>query len=395
MKILFIHEVNYETKVIFEMHEFPELLALRGHEIHFLHFPERMGWKNRKFRSELREIKGRAYPQARITLITPPTLGGSFIDRLISTVTSIPLLHWILKEKRYDAIVLMSVPTTGWQTALLAKRYKTPIIFRALDVSHLLRSEISKRLVFWAERIVYRNVKAISANNSALAEYCTSHNAQHVPVFVNVPPLDLDHFSSAHNSEIERDKYGLTKSDFLVLFMGTLYEFSGLSQVIDEVKIRENEDFKLVIVGGGKDEEKLRKKVLDLALSDKVIFTGVVPYQHLPQVLGIADVAINSFVPSLVTNVAFPHKVLQYLASGIITVSTKLNGLYSSLGDESGIYWVDSTKEVLDKALSLKSVSQDEKFSRIQQGKNLTKSKFDKANAVSAFEETIKNLKKL
>ena len=33
MKILFIHEVNYRAKVVFEMHEFPELLSLAGHEV--------------------------------------------------------------------------------------------------------------------------------------------------------------------------------------------------------------------------------------------------------------------------------------------------------------------------------------------------------------------------
>ena len=40
MKLLFIHEVSYRKKVIFEMHEIPELLAVRGHDITFLEFDE-------------------------------------------------------------------------------------------------------------------------------------------------------------------------------------------------------------------------------------------------------------------------------------------------------------------------------------------------------------------
>ena len=35
MKILFIHEVGWFNKVIYEMHDFPELLSLKGHEVHF------------------------------------------------------------------------------------------------------------------------------------------------------------------------------------------------------------------------------------------------------------------------------------------------------------------------------------------------------------------------
>jgi glycosyltransferase involved in cell wall biosynthesis len=392
MKLLFIHEVNYETKVIFEIHEFPELLALRGHEIHYIHFPEKIGIRKFNLRSKVKTISGRAYPEAKIQLINPPSLGGSFVDRVLATIYTIPLLYKQIKKEKYDAIVLFSVPTTGWQTALLAKRFETPILFRALDVSHLLRSAISKKLVFWAERVVYRNVNVISANNSALAEYCVSHNAQYVPIVVNVPPLDLEHFHKAKNDLSIRANYKILPDDFVLMFMGTLYEFSGLNQVINDfARIRPIET-KLVIVGGGKDEVKLRNLVADLQLSEEVLFTGVIPYNLLPEVLGIADVAINSFVPSLVTDVAFPHKVLQYLAAGLVTVSTKLEGLYDSLGENAGIYWVDETSQVLEKALDLRT-NPSTNISEIRNlGRAFIQEKFNKEKAVSEFENAIEGI---
>ena len=39
MKILVLHEIDYLEKVIYEIHEFPELLARAGHEVTFFHFP--------------------------------------------------------------------------------------------------------------------------------------------------------------------------------------------------------------------------------------------------------------------------------------------------------------------------------------------------------------------
>ena len=93
MKILFIHEVNYRNKVIFEMHEFPELLSLAGHEVHFLEFPEGTGIRNVSIRTSSELISGRAYPDAKIHLITPPTVGGGFIDRVIAPVTIVPQLR--------------------------------------------------------------------------------------------------------------------------------------------------------------------------------------------------------------------------------------------------------------------------------------------------------------
>jgi glycosyltransferase involved in cell wall biosynthesis len=390
LKLLFIHEVNYETKVIFELQEFPELLALRGHEVHFLQFPENTGIKNLSLKSKSKMITGRAYSEARIKLITPPTLGGNFIDRVLSTIYSIPSIYNLIKTEKYDAIILLSVPTTGWQTALLAKTLKTPVLFRALDVSHLLRSGISKKLVLWAEKVVYKNVSAISANNSALAEYCSAHNGQNKPITVNVPPLDLSLFYKTKNSHEVRQGFNISDDDFVIMFMGTLYEFSGLNKVVSDFAKLKPELTKLVIVGGGVGETALRQQVEDLKLNSQVIFTGVIPYEDVPAVLGIADVAINSFEPSLVTNVAFPQKVLQYLAAGLVTVSTKLKGLYGSLGLDSGVFWVDETSDILMEAMQLKNTSAVELAAKKEQGRNFVAQKFGKENAVTDFENAIK-----
>ena len=206
MKLLFIHEVNYEKKVIFEIQEFPELLSLRGHEIDFLHFPEHVGFKNASLRTKIRRIKGRVYEDAELNLITPPTVGGTFAERLLATILIIPLLWRLISRNKYDAIILYSVPTSGWQTVLIAKIKGVPVIFRALDVSHLLRSGLTEQLVRVAERIVYRNVSVISANNSALGSYCRYISGKPLPMEVNVPPLDFAHFQLLKNTSNLRSK---------------------------------------------------------------------------------------------------------------------------------------------------------------------------------------------
>lgn len=392
MKILFIHEVNYEKKVIFEIHEFPELLAIRGHKVDFLQFPEHLGFKNSHLKTEFKKISGRVYKNAEINLISPPSFGGNFIDRLISTVLVIPTLWKLLSKNNYDVIVLYSVPTSGWQASIIARLKGIPIVFRALDVSHELRSSLSKRLVKWAERIVYKNVTAISANNLALGNYCVSHNTGHIPIHIIAPPLDLEHFTQAGEIDLTRSQFNLSPSDFVLVFMGTLYEFSGLDIVINQIAEHSDKNFKLLIVGGGKEEVKLKKLVFELDLVNRVIFTGVIPYQNLPQVLSLANVAINSFVPSLVTNLAFPHKVLQYLASGLITVSTKLDGLYSSLGNKAGVIWANKTDQVLDRALETKSLSQNEIETKVRQGKNFVFSELNKEKVVLDFEKMLESL---
>ena len=390
MKLLFIHEVNYEKKVIFEIQEFPELLSLRGHEIDFLHFPEHVGVKNASLRTKIKKIKGRVYEDAELNLITPPTVGGTFAERLMTTILIIPLLWRLISKNRYDAIVLYSVPTSGWQTALIAKFKGVPVIFRALDVSHLLRSGLTEQLVRVAERIVYRNVSVISANNSALGSYCRYISGKPLPMEVNVPPLDFAHFQVSENPPNLRSKYGLDDSDFVLMFMGTFYEFSGIPKVLKSVANSVDTSIKVVLVGGGKQEEEIRRQIRDLNISDRVICTGVIPYSDLPEVLSMADVTFNSFEPILISNVAFPHKVLQYLAAGKLTVSTRLDGLYSSLRDNAGVKWVNKPEEILQAALSFRNLSNSEISEINQIGKNFISSHFSKAESVTSFEQTIK-----
>ena len=165
MKILFIHEVNYRTKVIFEMHEFPELLSLAGHEVHFLEFPEDTGIRNSSLRTKRRRIAGRAYPDATITLVTPPTIGGWFLDRMLAPITVMPQLRKLIRKGDFDVVFLYAVPTSGWQAVRFAKKVGVPVVFRALDVSHLIRKGLTSRLVKLAERDVYKLATIVSANN--------------------------------------------------------------------------------------------------------------------------------------------------------------------------------------------------------------------------------------
>ena len=390
MKLLFIHEVNYETKVIFEIHEFPELLALKGHEIDFLHFPEGAGFKNRKIRATKKRINGRVYESASINLITPTNFGGNFLDRLISTITVIPILWRLISKKNYDAVVLYSVPTSGWQTALISKIKKVPVVFRALDVSNQLRSRLTKNLVITAEKIVLRNVNLVSANNEALAKYCSKISGRNVLISVDFPPVDLDHFNSPSQPKISRSELGLTENDIVLAYMGTFYQFSGLEQVIEQLVLDEFKSFKLLLIGGGESLQSLKDLVERLQLKNRVIFTGVVPYEQLPAYLKTANVLFNSFRPELVSNLALPHKVLQYLALGLPTISTQLDGLYFSLKNEAGVYWVKQPSEILSKAGEVMNLSVSNIQLNVLKGKEFVTNNFSKELAVQNFEKTIK-----
>jgi len=354
VRILFLHEVNYLEKPIFEMHELPEHLSVLGHDVGFVHFPE--GWSKQEISNHgfVKVINGRAVEKSSLTLFTPQMAKGNFSGRIITALTFYWTMRRIIREFTPDVIVSYSVPTSGWQAIMAAKDMMVPLLFRALDVSHQIRKSRFETLIKWAERFVFRNADHISANNSALASYAIEAGAPPNRVSVENPPLDLHHFSSAriHRNQI-RERLGIGESSRVVIYMGSFFYFSGLTEVIHDFAVSGEKDVYLVLVGGGEQGPELHSLVKSLDLEGRVIFTGYVSFLELPMYLRCADVAINPMRPSLVSHLALPNKVLQYLACGLPVVSFELRGLSLALPTESSLMIASIESGIFRTALEL------------------------------------------
>jgi glycosyltransferase involved in cell wall biosynthesis len=320
----------------------------------FVHFPE--GWSKQEISNYgfVKVIQGRAVEKSSLTLFTPQMAKGNFSGRIITALTFYWTMRRIIREFTPDVIVSYSVPTSGWQAIMAAKDMMVPLLFRALDVSHQIRKSRFETLIKWAERFVFRNADHISANNSALASYAIEAGAPPNRVSVENPPLDLHHFSSAriHRNQI-RERLGIGESSRVVIYMGSFFYFSGLTEVIHDFAVSGEKDVYLVLVGGGEQGPELHSLVKSLDLEGRVIFTGYVSFLELPMYLRCADVAINPMRPSLVSHLALPNKVLQYLACGLPVVSFELRGLSLALPTESSLMIASIESGIFRTALEL------------------------------------------
>ncbi len=397
MRILFVHEVNWRRKVTFEIHELPELLSLRGHEIDFLDFPEdqsRSGFRKLvDLKTECVEVTSRTFPGSRVRIFTPGRVLPPPVDRLVASITLIPLLIRLFRRHKYDAVFLYGVPTNGWQTILLARLFGIPVLYRGIDVAHVLRKTRLAGLVRCAERFVYRNSDAISVNNVALGRYCHSEGADPLKVTVNYAGLDRDHFHGRKDTSVLKHLYGIEEREQVILYMGTFFRFSGLDKVIREfarVTIH-HDNLRLVLVGDGELRLVLEEIVAELKLKDRVIFTGLVDYHTLPDHLHLADVAISPFTPSLVTDKALPWKVVQYVAAGLPVVSTDLEGLKGLFPDNQGVVYAESVPDLLDKAVQL--LADDDVVEQIRQaGETIVRQKCDWSKVALDFEQLLQKL---
>ncbi len=347
MRILFLHEVNYLEKPIFEMHELPEHLAAKGHEVGFVHFPE--GWSKKRIRRQgwKSKINGRVLKDSKITLYTPQWASGDLLGRVFTALTFSHSWKRICSDFSPDIIVSYSVPTSGWQAVSIARKNQKPIVFRALDVSHRIRRTLFSPLIRVAEKYVFKKATHVSANNPALAAYAVNLGSSLDRTSVENPPLDFEHFSvPSERRRFRRDELGIPRTARVVLYMGSFFYFSGLPQVIVDFAKSKVTNTYLVLIGGGDQDELLRSLAKDNNVEDRVVFTGFVTFEELPEYLSIADIAVNPMMQTQVANLALPNKVLQYLACGLNVVTFQLDGLESSLKGMSALTIADPAKGI-------------------------------------------------
>lgn len=393
MRILFLHEVNYLTKPIFEMHEVPEAFVNMGHEVSFVHFPEGQTWKESLDQKSIQWIRGRVERNTNLRLITPRVLGGSIIGRIVHVCSFYIQFTKILSQVKPDVVFSYSVPTSGWQALIACRKRGIPYLFRALDASSRIRNTPFSKVVEFLEKYVYRNADWVSANNPAMLEYVTSHGASPKRSSVDYPPLDVEKFQSSQAARTRvRSRLGLSEDARVLVYMGSFFYFSGLPDVIRSFgQIRGKKDF-LVLIGMGEEKDELESIVKALHLEKFVIFAGYVEFSELPAYFSAADVAINSFIPSTVSDVALPNKVLQYMASGLPVVSTNLRGLVTTFGDSrDGLIFVEEPRLVVPQALRL--LSDEQGLGHLGRGnKSIVSRVFEKKSTLNTLQDRAESL---
>ena len=360
MNILFVHEVDWLQKVVFEIHSLPELLSSLGHRVFVVDFGSLRDRKHIFDFGTLRTKEfsnlSRARVGSSVRLIRPGFIKAPFLDRASAFFTHYSVIKRVIEDNEIDAIVLYSVPTNGPQTITLAREVGVPIIFRSIDVIHMLVTlKLLRPVVFSLEKWVYRHVDKILTLSPKLSDYVIRMGADRNKVELLPFGVDMSKFNPHVEAEELRGKLGIAEDDKVIVYVGTLFEFSGLDLYLKQFPavLKEFPKAKLVIVGGGALLEKLKELVVGLKITGNVILTGFQPFDMMPQYINLADVCINPFIVNMVTRDIIPGKVIQYLACAKPVLATPLPGMVSLLpSSERGVVY-SSINEFVENTIKL------------------------------------------
>jgi glycosyltransferase involved in cell wall biosynthesis len=173
------------------------------------------------------------------------------------------------------------------------------------------------------ERYVTRNADVVVVVNKVLEMRAKEWGAKKVYVVPNYPPVDF----RPTMSPIFKRQQGLSDKR-VVLFVG---KFSPVECTFEMVRtmadlLKQEKDMVLVMVGDGPERSNIESFVKLQGISDKVLITGWIPHDLVPNWISIADVCVlprREDAPS--AKFYSPHsvrKVGEYLALGKPVIAT-------------------------------------------------------------------------
>jgi glycosyltransferase involved in cell wall biosynthesis len=234
-----------------------------------------------------------------------------------------------LRKERYDCIILENRP--GYAYKLSQRGHKNLILHLH---NELLHSESRDHDVIFngltSILTVSDYIKSRVATIQPSDKIKTVHNG-----------INLNNFNTQKVCAISRKDVGFTNDDFVMVFSGRINKDKGVSELIDAMYLLKcHPNIKLMIIGGSffgntnnEDEFILQLKKKAKAIQERIIFTGFIPYDQMPDYLQIADIAV---IPSI-WNDPFPTTELEAQAMGLPIITTRQGGIPEEVSEENAI----------------------------------------------------------
>ena len=341
-----------------------ERLSKRGHEIRVIDYE--ILWRRHAkngiiSKRETFENVHKSIDDGRITVIRPAIVKLPILDYISLVLSHRKEIKRQIKEFRPDVILGFGILNASIGIDQ-AKKNDLPFVYYIIDELHRLLPQ--RILRYPAKLIEMRNMKQsrlVISINEGLRDYTIRMGAKPRNTLIIRAGIDFTKFNSAIDGTAVRDRYGVAKDDILLLFMGWLYEFSGLKEIVEQMIIDQErmKRIKLMVIGKG-DLWTYLSSIKD-KMGDRLILLDWQPYEHLPDLIASSDICIlPSRKVSLMMNIV-PIKMYEYMAMKKPVIATNLPGIRKEFGESNGVVYIEHPKETLEKALELNLKEEIEK----------------------------------
>lgn len=250
-------------------------------------------------------------------------------------------------------------PSLNALAALRAgRRFRIPVVYEvrafwedaAVDHGTATENGLRYKLTRALETYALKRADAVTTICEGLRRDIVARGIPADKVTVIPNAVDIDKFAVGGAADQElKTRLGL-QGTRLIGFIGSFYAYEGLDILLRAVPrlCARLPDLRVLLVGGGPQDEQLRRLARELRIEDKVVFTGRVPHDQVQKYYDLLDVLVYPRSSMRLTDLVTPLKPLEAMAQGRVLAASDVGGHLELINDgKTGVLFKSDDPDAL------------------------------------------------
>lgn len=293
-------------------------------------------------------------------VIRCPKIKVPFLDYDLPLPILSKKIKKILKNRKFDLIHIHSPFTIGSYGLKFGKKHKIPVIatmhsqFKKDFLRETKNSKFISNILLKKVMKVFNGCDECWAVNSNVANvFYNDYGAQKKPL-VCKNGTDFKPFENKEELLKLKQEYNIKNDEKVFLFVGRLTFLKNIDFIVKSLKILKDKNFKfkMLFIGTGQDENKLKNLISELNLTDNILLLGKITDRNkLAQFYSLADLFLFPSLydcNSLVQIEASSQKTPTVFIKEAVTADSVIDGVNGYLSDNSCEKFADKIFEIFE-----------------------------------------------
>ncbi len=287
------------------------------------------------------QIAGLNFPDDRFTVIPPQPGGGTralfdIHNNLVFTRGAVPLI-----ERARPDFIYQRYARFSWAGVVAAMRIKRPLFLEyngsEVWVGRHWDRVGSLELLERYERLNLDAAARIFVVSEVERRNLEARGVRSEKIVVNPNGVDVGRFRPGVGGAETRCELGIAEDEVVAGFVGTFGPWHGVEKLAEAIKsMPASLRVRFLLVGSGSLHAEVEKQLADEAKAGRVIFTGAVAHDRVPELLDACDILVAPHIPLADGSEFFgsPTKIFEYMSMGKGIVASRLGQIGEVLVDE-------------------------------------------------------------
>jgi len=312
-------------------------------------------------------------------------------------------LDEIIPELKPDILHAHSPALNGLAAIKAGKKFNIPVVYEcrafwedaAVDHGTTKEGSLRYRITKYLETYVFKHVQAVTCICEGLRNDIIQRGIAEDKITIIPNAVNIEKFNYGKNADPQlRQELGLEGKTVLG-FIGSFYAYEGIPLILDALPeiIKQQPNIRLLLVGGGPQEQIIKEKVAKNQLEDYVIFTGRVSHDKVQDYYNQVDIFVYPRLPMRLTELVTPLKPLEAMAQGRLVVASDVGGHKELINDqENGVLFKANDASSLSDSILLLLDNKQNWDSMHQAGREYVEQERNWAQSVSNYQRVYPKL---